>query len=284
MPENRITIQLQGSLEDDWHVTLSAFLAQLEAVKAALKQTERIVSGDEEVSVYYRVVDLRHSSPATIVLEAVSRVNLSPPQPAKKKSRPMANRPDYSHATVRQFFHSLKTIREKKERPARADLQLLEAYRNLAGPLDKKVSDLKIINGEGAIDIDRVFQSAIDEIIGPDELVEGSITGALEKLNLHNVSRFDIFPPIGPKQVTCDFGADLRQDVIKAVDKYVRVTGKLRYKRLEQFPHAINAEQIEELPPDDELPTLLDIEGMVPDLTRGKSAEDFLEEIRDAER
>lgn len=280
--ENRITVQLQGSREDDWHVTLSAFLSQLEAIKAALKQSERLVSGEDETSVYYRIVDLRHSSPATIVLEAVSRSNLPQQEVKKKKARP-SHRTDYSQATVRQFFHSLKAIRERKERPARADLQMLEAFRNLAAPLDKRVSDLKISDSEGSVDIDRAFQSAIDEIIGPDELVEGVVTGTLEKLNLHNTTRFDIFPPIGPKQVTCDFGPTLRESVIRAVDQYVRVGGKLRYKRLEDFPYAINVDSIEVLPPDDELPTLFDIKGMAPDLTGGKTPYDFLEEIRDGE-
>lgn len=281
MPENRITIQLTGSLEDDWHVTLSAFLAQLEAVKAALKQTERLISGEDEPSVYYRIVDLRHSSPATIVLEAVSMMGR--PQPPSKSKKRAAPRADYSHATVNQFFHSLKQIREKRQAPAKADLQALEAYRNLAAPLDKKVSGVKLIDNEESVDIDRNFQAAIDEIIGPDELVEGSICGTLEKLNLHNTTRFDIFPPIGPKQVVCDFGPSLRTDVIKAVDQYVRVSGKLRYKRLENFPYAINVERIEPLPPDNELPTLFDIKGMAPDLTAGKGISEFLEEIRDGE-
>jgi hypothetical protein len=281
MPENRITVQLQGSFEDDWHVTLSAFLTQLEAIKAALKQTERLVSGEDEPSVYYRIVDLRHSSPATVVLEAVSRMN-RPEQEAKKKTRP-ARRVDYSQATVRQFFHSLKDIRERKQAPARADLQTLEAYRNLAGPLEKKVSGLKLIDSEDSVDIDRTFQSAIDEIIGPDELVEGTISGTLEKINLHNTTRFDIFPPIGPKQVGCDFKPSLKGEVIKAVDQYVCVGGKLRYKRLENFPYAINVESIEILPPENELPSLFDIKGMAPNLTEGKSALEFLEGIRDAE-
>lgn len=280
MPQSRITVQLQGSLEDDWHVTLSAFLTQLEAIKAALKQTERLVSGDEEPSVYYRIVDLSHSSPATVVLEAVSRSNQ--PQPAPKKRARQAPRGDYSQATVRQFFHSLKAI-ERKERPPRADLQALEAYRNLTSTLDKKVSGLKIIDADESVAIDRSFQSAIEEIIGPDEIVEGAVTGKLEKLNLHNATRFDIFPLIGPKQVACDFSPALKDSVIKAVDQYVRVSGELRYKRLENFPYAINVESIDALPAEDELPTLFDIKGMAPDLTRGKTPIAFLEEIRDGE-
>jgi hypothetical protein len=278
MPQNRVTIQLIGSLEDDWHVTLSAFLYQLEAVKAALKQTERLVSGDEEPSVYYRIVDLSHASPATVVLEAVAMPQA--PQALKKKRR--TQRVDYSGATVTQFFSSLKQIRQKQA-PPRADLQALESYRNLTASLNKKVSHIQIINSEESIDIDKAFQSSIDEIIGPDELVEGTVYGTLERINLHNTTRFDIFPTIGPKQVVCDFKPDMKEGAIRAIDHYVCVGGNLRYKRLENFPYAINVESIEVLPPEGELPSLFDIKGMAPNLTGGKSTPEFLEGIRDAE-
>lgn len=279
MPKNRVTIQLVGSLEDDWHVTLSAFLYQLEAVKAALKQTERLVSGDEEPSVYYRIVDLSHASPATVVLEAVSMPQA--PQEPKRKRR--AQRMDYSGETVTRFFSSLKQIRQRQA-PPKADLQALESYRNLTASLNKKVSHIQIINTEESIDIDKAFQSSIDEIIGPDELVEGTVSGTLERINLHNTTRFDIFPTIGPKQVACDFKPELKESAIRAIDHYVSVGGKLRYKRLEQFPYAVNVESIEVFPPEEELPSLFDLRGMAPDLTRGLSIEKFVEAIRDGEK
>lgn len=277
---NRITLQIEGTTEEQGHVTLSAFLSQLEAIKSALKQTERIITGEDESSVYYRIVDLRHTSPATVVLEAISLS--SRPQWKPRKSR-RASREDYSRPTVRRFFNSLREIREKKERPEKADLQLLQAYRNLTASLEKDVSSIKLIDSEDSVNIDRNFQTAIDEIIGPDELVEGTVSGTLERLNLHNTTRFDIFPTIGPKQVACDFKPELKRDVIAAVDKYVAVSGKLRYKKLENFPYAINAEKIEFPPVETELPTLFDVRGMAPDLTGGRNAVDFLAEIRHVE-
>jgi len=277
---NRITLQIEGAQEEDQRVTLSAFISQLEAVKSALKQTERIVTGEEETSVYYRIVDLHYSSPVTVVLEAVSFATRPQWKPKKRKT---VSREDYSRSTVTHFFHSLREIREKKQRPAKADLQLLQAYRNLAAPLERDVTHVKLIDSDQGVDIDKRFQAAIDEIIGPDELMEGSISGTLEKLNLHNTTRFDIFPTIGPKQVACDFKPELKPDVIAAVDKYVSVTGKLRYKRLEDFPYAINAEKIEIPPPENELPSLLDLRAMAPDLTGGVNALDFVKGIRDAE-
>ena len=108
-------------------------------------------------------------------------------------------REDHSQATVNRFFHCLKEIREKKQRPERADLQALEAYRNLAAKLNKSVAGVKFTNTHDTVDIDDRFREAIDEIIGPDELFEGTVSGVLERLNLHNTTRFDIFPTIGPK-------------------------------------------------------------------------------------
>lgn len=277
--ENIITLQLEGTEQEQGHITLSAFLSQLEAVKAALKQTERLLTGEEESSVYYRIIDLRHSSPATVVLEAVSFST----RPGQLKKRKHVQKDDYSQPTVKHFFHSLKEIREKKRSPEKADLQVLQAYRNLAASLEKDVSRIKLVNKNESVDIDKTFQTAIDQIIGPDELFAGTICGTLEKLNLHNTTRFDIFPTIGPKQVACDFKLELKDDVIRAVDKYVCVTGTLRYKRLGNFPYAVDADKIEILPPEHELPTLFDIRGMAPDLTRGQTISDFLEEVRDAQ-
>jgi len=283
MADNRVTIELLGALEDEGHVRLSVFIAQLEAVKSALRQTERLITGEDESSVYYRVVDLHHSSPAIVVLEAISSAHADsaviPVTPRRARRR---TNTDYSRATVSGFFSSLKQIREKKT-PPRADLQALESYRNLSATFGKSVSGLRIINTQESVAIDDRFRSAIDDIIGPDELLTGAVVGMLERVNLHNTARFDIFPTIGPKQVTCDFKASLRGSVIAALDQYVSVRGVLRYKRLEDFPYAINADEIEILPPEDSLPSIFDLRGMTPDITGGLSTEEFIKGIRDGE-
>lgn len=283
MADNRVIIELTGTLQDDGHVRLGSFIAQLEAVKSALKQTERTLTGDEESSVYYRVVDLRHSSPATVVLEAVSSTAidaLAPPQGAKR----VRNRSngDHSGATVRSFFRTLQQIRHKQT-PPHADLQALESYRNLTTALGKTVAGVRIINTQESVSIDDSFRNAIDDIIGPDELLTGSVIGMLERVNLHNTARFDIFPTIGAKQVACDFKASLRASVIAALGQYVCVRGILRYKKLQDFPYAINADEIDILPSDEDLPTIFDVRGMAPDLTGDLTAEEFLKGIRDAE-
>lgn len=60
----RITITIKGSETDSGDVRLSEFLEQLDAIKEALRQTERVVSGNQEQRIYYRIVGLSHSSPS----------------------------------------------------------------------------------------------------------------------------------------------------------------------------------------------------------------------------
>ncbi len=263
-----ITIKIEGAFTDEGHVRLSEFVQQLEAVRAALKHTERLVSGSEEPSLYYRIVDLNHSSPTTVVIEAV----------------PIKPQGDNGERTVKRFLTTVRMIKKRGRVPNDADLDALEAYKNLGAVLEKNVSSVSFLNEKRGADLDRSFRSKLDEIIGPDELAEGSISGTLEWLNLHNVNRFNIYPVIGPQKVVCDFTAQLRQKVKAGIDRHVRVYGQLRYKKRDNFPYAVNVSDLEILLPEEELPTLEELRGIAPDATGHISAEEFIESLRDENR
>lgn len=67
MASKRLEIQIRGTDEDNGDVQFDEFIKQLETVKKTLNEIARVVS--EGGSVYFRVIDLRHNSPASIVLE-----------------------------------------------------------------------------------------------------------------------------------------------------------------------------------------------------------------------
>jgi hypothetical protein len=247
-----ISVEIKGSAEDGGYPRLSEFLAQLDAVKAALKHTERLLSKSEERSVYYRVVELKMASPATVVLEET---------PIRTEHR-RAKLPKTS--VTQKLVSTLKQI-ERGRSPQIKDLHALEAYRSVGTLLHKHLEEVTIKSGNQQVSIGEEFNRKIDKIIGPDELVEGSVTGVLLAINLHNTTRFEIYPPVGPPKVACDFHPDLKRRVIEGLDRNVRVTGKLRYKHWAPFPHAITAEDLEVFPPDDELPTIFDLRGLAND-------------------
>jgi hypothetical protein len=73
----RITIQLVGSSLDKEDVRLTDLIEQLKIVKKALLENERAITDFPILD--YKVVDLRHNSPATFVFEPVSMTGQPPP-------------------------------------------------------------------------------------------------------------------------------------------------------------------------------------------------------------
>jgi hypothetical protein len=61
----RITLKLEGLPEEDGHVRLSDLLTELQALKDSLDNVDRMVGQTNDTVLYYRVIDLKHSSPAT---------------------------------------------------------------------------------------------------------------------------------------------------------------------------------------------------------------------------
>jgi len=266
----RITVTIEGSPQDKGRVRLSDFIKQLEAIKTSLKQTERLVSDSDDPALYYKIVELTYSSPATVVIEPVEIAD---------------DASGLGDRTVRQFVTNLNQV-ARGRRPARADLPALQSYQGLTAMLKQHVGAVAIKHsGNKSIAIDKRFATRIAKIIGPDELAKGSMYGMLEWLNLHrNINRFHIYPTVGPTKVDCDFGPELKPKVIRGIDQYVRVVGDLRYKHLEKFPYAMNVADIEVMPPEDQLPTLHDLRGIAPNATGDKSSADFIRSLRDETR
>jgi hypothetical protein len=265
MARKRITIRLVGSEKDDGAIRLPDFINQLEAFLKALKETERSLSGQDVLFVNYKVVDLSHASPFTVVIEGNS-TRESPVRPEKVFST---------------FVTGVRNIRKKKA-PVSANLATLEAYRELP-PVHRKIERVEIVEARNKIiPIDRYFTEKVDQVIGPDSFAFGSISGRLEKVNLHNTHRFEIFPTVGPKRVVCLFKDPLLPKVKLALDSYVTVSGRLRYKTWDKFPHAIDAKDVDPHEANHALPTFDELRGIAPKSTVEMSAEDFVRSIRDA--
>lgn len=267
MANKRITIRLVGSDKDGGDVRLSEFIEKLEEFSDALRQTERALSGLSSNFIYYKVVNLTHTSPATVTLEAVAR-----------PSAPVSPR-----IVTNNFIAGIRSIRNKRAAPSVADLPMLQSYKALVIAPNRQIQRVEIVEtAKKIIPIDSVFARQVDEIIGPDVYSFGEISGRLESVNLHNTLKCVIFPSVGPQKVACDFKPELRAKVKAALDNYVTISGRLRYKQIDKFPYAIDAKDIDIHEVHEELPKMNDIRGISIKSTEGQSAEDFVRSIRNA--
>jgi hypothetical protein len=284
MPGTRIAVEIRGTPTDDEDVRFGNFIKQLTAIRKALTETERIVSYNvSKVSVDYRVVDLRHNSPSLVVLEEIP---LSVVEDEISDILTLDVLPDsvYQPGQVTDiFFRGIRDVTQGTA-PPEFDYYALQAFKEMAGLLSKgdDISSVTIHYEDSSVDLLPSLPQVIDRILGPDVFESGSITGKIERLNIHaGQNVFTVYPTSKKPPLRCLFRKQLRNDVVAAVGKYVRVYGRLKYKLRDTNPYEMLAHEIELYPDESNLPSLSDLWGIAPNITGGKSSEDFIRDMRD---
>jgi hypothetical protein len=267
MSERLLTLVVEGSAAEQSRVLLADFHRELSLFLNALNETDRHLTGQREPATYYRIVDLRHSSPATVVVEALPR----DPQI------------DVSTEVVSAFFAILVDIGRRGTLSEPVSAALLNGIRDMTSPVGRSVSLVRIATDNDYVDMDKAFRGRVIEILRPEESYPGSIRGMLEAINVHREANvFRIYPDFGPNKVSCHFPAEIQQMAISGVGSFVEVRGILKYKTASPYPHEIRVEDIEVFPPDDQLPTLLSLRGAAPSATGEISSEEFVRQLRNA--
>jgi len=118
--KRQITIRIKGSPEIGGFPRLSDFLKQLDAIKVALKHTERLHAHSDN-AVDYRIVSLSMASPATVVLEEIPKSEFG--------KLPEIAITDKLISTLSQIESGRKIPHQMR------DLAALEAYRRTAEPV-----------------------------------------------------------------------------------------------------------------------------------------------------
>lgn len=263
--KHQIKLTLEGLPSEQGHVLASDFLRELQSLIAALHRTDITDNGISKTeTTYYRVVNLSHSSPATVTLEA----------------RSYSDKIDARGRILDNFYSNVVQIRDGKL-DKRIDYSFLEDLRNIANPVGRTIAKAQIeVNGK-TVSIDREYRINIDKILAPEETYPGTIRGMLETINLHGGANvFRIYPDVGPTKVTCHFPAELEVKAINAVTHFVEVKGIIYYKSAAQYAHKVDVKDLLIYPSEDDLPTLNDLRGVAPKATGDKLSEEFIWGLR----
>jgi hypothetical protein len=267
MNNNRIQIVITGSDKDNGLVTLYDLASELVNLRNILKYLDQLISRSDRASMYFRITNLRYTSPAFLEIESV----------------PIKASVNYSIVVVDRFLSGLKEIKSGSL-PPDFDREIIDYYRALASPLKGNIT-AKVYKSEDVyVQLTEDLDTQIRNILGRDEFTQGFLSGILELINIHaGANRFRIYPIAGPKRIDCHFPSPLLGKAIEGLGKYVNINGRITYKSKEHFPYAIEVEDIEIFPEESELPTMLDIRGIAPQATGNLSSEDFVRRIRDIE-
>jgi len=264
-----ITLQFAGTGADTDALHLEDLLKQLDAVRKALHETQRVLTRGRGPDVRYRVVGMSYSSPYRIELEA----DVSPSASA-------------SVVTLEQTFPAAaEEIQYAGRLPRGFDGQALRAYQEMTSALEGKLSPMEIEAQGRAVSVTSQLAQRVKVILGPKRHAFGAVTGRLEKVNIHSGENiFTIYPAIGPlRGIRCHFHRDLLAKVAEGVDRYVEVAGILTHNEIDYFPEEIRARSIEVYPVEQASPAIRQLRGIAPDATGDKSPEQFVRDLRDEE-
>ena len=268
MASHKLTLVIESARPEQEHVSLTDFLFQLTAFRKILSNTESLVAKREPV-IDWQIIDLSQSSPAQVVLRSVHTDS--------KFS-------DVSGETVEKVFRYLEVLSTEAEVPSEMNRKTLEAYQTFGDRIHKGVLRTRVENEKDAIEVSEKVQDKINITLSPQIRAIGMVEGRLEYVNIHgNRNVFRIYPTIGSNKVECTFPTDRLKDARDALDRRIRVYGKLTYLARSSFPSSIEVDRIKMLPEDDELPSLLDLRGTAPDITGVLSSEEFVRRLRSAE-
>lgn len=241
----RITIRMEGLPEEGGHLRLTDFLKRLEDWKKVLNQVGQADGSGEGSDIYYRVVNLSHSSPVTIELEPIRK-------PVRKKKRVSLDRAkvrDISERPMR-VLHEMNAIQKRAQVSEEIDSETLEVMRSLIPSQSNGISSASIEFGNSTVVLDQEFSSNLRKLVEGEEQSYGEVEGRLEILNIHSPKHSCcIFPPVGAERIRCYFPPHLKQDVISAIGKSVRAFGRKHYRGASMFPYLFDVEKIRVLEP-----------------------------------
>lgn len=265
MPKHHIRIDLEGLDSESGYIRVVDFIATVGRVASMITRLDRMASADGKPSFYLRVVDLGRGSPAHVTLEEVL---LSPEA-------------DRRELATSGFLANLASI--EAEEVEGIDYDFLRKAGELSKPIGESMKTISVSANGGRFAVHPKFREHVARKLAPEETVDGFVRGMLEYINIHTDKPvFCVYPDIGPKKVTCHFGGELLPEARSGIGRFVEVHGVLKYKAAADFPHEITAQSLEVLPTDDELPPFAELRGAFPDLTQGKTAEEYIRQIRDA--
>lgn len=259
MAKPKLRVILTGSDEDHGEVLFGDFRDYCGTLAHCLRRVEEVVT--EKPGMQHRIVGLASGS-ACLELEPVSK----------------RDAPNTGVAVYRLFKETVAALQNGEKADSRLSNMDLKVFRKLAEPLNRRLTSVDI----SGIHLTTQFIANIDKAIGVVNIPsDGTISGRLERLNVHNRTECTLFPPVGGMPIICTFPEEMYTDIHAAFTRTVTVHGRMTYKANKPFPERVQVATFEVHPSDDQLPTLADLKGLLPDATDGMSVIDFLRAHRD---
>jgi hypothetical protein len=259
MQRATLSFRLVGPQQEDEMVRLGDFASVLENLHLALRQVERSLLRRSPRAIY-RISDLAVGSAAATIEEVSGEAAVDSP--------------------LAVFTDTVLRLNRGVEIDRRIDWMALQRMDRLYQPVASGRAASVEIAGEF---LNPQFRESIRRLLEEGTISMGSVTGRLERVNVHDRSEFLLYTPVGSTYVRCRFPNHLLDDVRKAIKRNVTVHGALRSMLGRDVPMFAEVDRIEIHPDDDQLPTLASLRGIAASYRPRRGVVAAIRALRDAE-
>ena len=261
-----LRLHMEGVDELGGDVRLGAFIDKLAAFKAALAETESLVSREGAPAVDFVVSELSHNSPAMVGVLPIS----------------LADNGQQAGRVADSFVTFLGQVRNRTARVDSDRARLVSHLRKLVAGVGERFERLWIDGpGINPIPLDDVVAKALEDAL-PDVRREfGAVKGIVKRYSgVGKQPYFKIVPPVGGVEIKCNFPLELLNLAAASVEHNATVEGELKSYEGDLWPHEVRVRYIEIHSLDSDLATLCELAGSAPDSTGELSAAEFVRGLR----
>lgn len=164
-----------------------------------------------------------------------------------------------ANEAIRLFNNTVDALQKGSAVDSRLGRKALEAYRQLAERFLKHRAQLRL----SGVKITSRFVSTVDELLQRFFVSHGSVKGRIERLNIHNRNECSLYVPISDIGIDCTFDKELFSQVHAAVGQNATIYGTLEFSGQNALPETVKIDSIEIHRADKELPTLMELRGLL---------------------
>ncbi|MDZ4685289.1 MAG: hypothetical protein SH850_09375 [Planctomycetaceae bacterium] len=225
------------------HAPLADFNEACAALRKTLRHVERCISG-KDASLEFEVSEV-----------TVASLNL--------RTAPSTRNPDVfslASETIRVHRETFKKLQGRdRSLDPRLDYNAVLSFNDFSPTVKRQ----KVAVAVDGVKLSQDFIDTLGKVLRPIKPSFGSVSGIVKQLDVHGKHTFVLFPPMLGSDVKCSFQPEKFETVRAALKRHVTVFGLMHYGLGRSFPVTADVDDIEIHPPDSELPSLLDMEGMM---------------------
>ena len=249
-------------------VSLPAMLRIFSACERMLTQIERDLTSHGDMHGEWRISDTGIGS-FTLALEW-SQLSVNGPSATQT-------------ATV--LIDGINGLEQEQEIPSELKVAGLRQMQAVAGALKSRGVEHELLVSSGVTGgsgrILHLMARQINQLLIKERVSYGSIEGKVELISVHKGNRkFNVYHTVTGKAVECNLPSHLETEIIAALKRRVVISGAI-HRNWNGDPHRVEVERLRVLRENDELPSLDELMGSLPNLTGDLSTEEFIRMIRD---